>query len=594
VSFLTPVWSYVDALVHPAAQQDALTLTRHRAFIAPRLLGSLGAIASLPMYIVLRGIPTTLEVGIFAWFAVPILIACYLSRTGHYERAHLLSSLSVTVLVIPVAVCTGGITSFAAIWLALVPLEAAFSASRRVITLATIFALIAVAILTALGVMHVLPQSMIEPRYHGTLVAFAILVATAYGAGLALGITLHAADNHYRLLAASTTDVIIRHDQNGSVLSVSPSAEMLVGATANVLLGNGLFDRVHVADRPAYLTAIADAASEHEERLVEFRLRRDLPAERTVQFLWVEMRCRPRETVGKNLSRSEIVAVLRDISERKSANRAIEIALLESEEANAAKIRFIATMGHELRTPLNAIIGFSDMLTSDSLKLDASRKSEYARLINDSGRHLLSVVDGILDASKMSTGNFEISLESFAPSPAIESCANLLALKAREEGVELRLDIGPDLPSVMADRRAFNQILINLVSNAIKFTPRDGQVVVTASRERTKLAVTVEDNGIGIDESDLPRLGEAFFQASATREHRHDGSGLGLSIVKSLVHLHGGDVAIQSRIGEGTRVTVRLPFEGASGTSTGDLIKFVPERARGIGMTANIQVKKSA
>ena len=594
MSFLTPVWSYVDALVHPAAQQDALTLTRHRAFIAPRLLGSLGAIASLPMYIVLRGIPTTLEVGIFAWFAVPILIACYLSRTGHYERAHLLSSLSVTVLVIPVAVCTGGITSFAAIWLALVPLEAAFSASRRVITLATIFALIAVAILTALGVMHVLPQSMIEPRYHGTLVAFAILVATAYGAGLALGITLHAADNHYRLLAASTTDVIIRHDQNGSVLSVSPSAEMLVGATANVLLGNGLFDRVHVADRPAYLTAIADAASEHEERLVEFRLRRDLPAERTVQFLWVEMRCRPRETVGKNLSRSEIVAVLRDISERKSANRAIEIALLESEEANAAKIRFIATMGHELRTPLNAIIGFSDMLTSESLKLDASRKSEYARLINDSGRHLLSVVDGILDASKMSTGNFEISLESFAPSPAIESCANLLALKAREEGVELRLDIGPDLHSVMADRRAFNQILINLVSNAIKFTPRDGQVVVTASRERTKLAVTVEDNGIGIDESDLPRLGEAFFQASATREHRHDGSGLGLSIVKSLVHLHGGDVAIQSRIGEGTRVTVRLPFEGARGTSTGDLIKFVPERARGIGMTANIQVKKSA
>jgi len=603
VSFLTPVWSYVDALVHPAAQQDALTLTRHRAFIAPRLLGSLGAIASLPVYIVVRGIPTTLEVGIFAWFAVPILIACYLSRTGHYERAHLLSSLSVTALVIPVAVCTGGITSFAAIWLALVPLEAAFSASRRVITLATIFALVAAGTLATLSAAHLLPQSMIEPRYHGTLVAFAILVATAYGAGLALGIallvrtfqaSLHAADNRYRLLAASTTDVIIRHDQNGSVLSVSPSAEMLVGATPNVLLGNGLFDRVHVADRPAYLTALADAASEHEERLVEFRLRRDLPAGRTVQFLWVEMRCRPRDTVGKNLSRSETVAVLRDVSERKSANRAIEIALSESEEANAAKIRFIATMGHELRTPLNAIIGFSDMLTSDSLKLDASRKSEYAQLINDSGHHLLSVVDGILDASKMSTGNFEISPEPFAPAPAIESCANLLALKAREEGVELRLDIGPDLPSVMADRRAFNQILINLISNAIKFTPRDGQVVVTASRERTKLAVTVEDNGIGIDESDLPRLGEAFFQASATREHRHDGSGLGLSIVKSLVHLHGGDVAIQSRIGEGTRVTVRLPFEGASGTSTGDLIKFVPERARGIGMTANIQVKKSA
>ena len=176
----------------------------------------------------------------------------------------------------------------------------------------------------------------------------------------------------------------------------------------------------------------------------------------------------------------------------------------------------------------------------------------------------------------------------------IESCANLLALKAREAGVELRLDIGPDLPAVMADRRAFNQILINLISNAIKFTPREGQVTVTALRERTKLSVAVEDNGIGIDETDLPRLGEAFFQASATRERRRDGSGLGLSIVKSLVHLHGGDVAIQSRIGEGTRVTVRLPLEGGSGIGKGDLIKFVPERGRGIATTANIQVKKSA
>jgi two-component system, cell cycle sensor histidine kinase DivJ len=605
VSFLTPVWSYVDALVHPAAQQDALTLARHRAFIAPRLLGSLGAIASLPVYIVGRGVPTTLEVGIFSCCAVPILIAYYLSRTDLYERAHLLSSVSVAALVIPVAACTGGITSFAAIWLALVPLEAAFSASRRVIALATIFALVAAGTLATLSVIHVLPQSMIEPRYHGALVAFAIFAATLYGAGLALSVdllvrtcqaSLHAADNRYRLLAASTSDVIVRHDQNGSVMFVSPSAEMLVGGPANVLLGNGLFERVHVADRPAYLTALADVASEHDERLVEFRLCRDLQAERSMQFLWVEMRCRPRDFLSgkKTAPRNEIVAVLRDISEQKSQSRPIEIALSESEEANAAKVRFIATMGHELRTPLDAIIGFSDNLRNDTLKLDASRKTEYARLINDSGHHLLSVVDGLLDASRMSTGNFEISPESFVPTPEIKSCANLLALKAREAGVELKLDMGSDLPAVMADRPVFNQILINLISNAIKFTPRDGQVVVTASRERARLVVTVEDNGIGIDENDLPRLGEALFQASATREHRRDGSGLGLSIVKSLAHLHGGDVAIQSRIGEGKRVTVRLPFEGGSGTSTGNLIKFVPERARGIAMTANIQVKKSA
>src|SRR5262245_40621385 len=132
------------------------------------------------------------------------------------------------------------------------------------------------------------------------------------------------------------------------------------------------------------------------------------------------------------------------------------------------------------------------------------------------------------------------------------------------------------------DLRFASELGAHLISNAIKFTPRDGQVVVTASRERARLLVTIEDNGVGIDENDLPRLGEAFFQASATREHRRDGSGLGLLIVKSLVHLHGGDVSIQSRIGEGTRVIVWLPFEGGSGTSTGDLITFVPERARAL------------
>ncbi|MGA9819203.1 MAG: PAS domain-containing protein, partial [Pseudolabrys sp.] len=284
MSFLTPVSSYVDALVHPAAQQDVLTTARHRAFIAPRLLGSFVVIAGLPVYIAIRGVLTALEVGIFSRFAAPILIAYYLSRTGQYERAHVLSSLSVTGLVISVAICTGGITSFAVVWLALVPLEAAFSASRRAIALATLFALIAVGILAALSAVGTLPQSMIEPGYHSALVVFAIIAATLYGAGLALGVehlvstcqsSLQNEKNRYRLLATGTTDVIVRHDRHGSVLSVSPSAEMMVGGPANALLGNGLFDRVHVADRPAYLTALADAASENEERLVEFRLRRD-------------------------------------------------------------------------------------------------------------------------------------------------------------------------------------------------------------------------------------------------------------------------------------------------------------------------------
>ena len=590
MSFLTPVWSYVDALVHPAAQQDALTAARHRAFIAPRLLGSLAALASFPVYVVIRGVPTALEVGVFAWLAAPILIVYYLSHTGRYERAHLLSALALTTLAALVALCTGGIGSFAAVWLVVVPVEAALSASRRIVALATGLALTAAGLLLLLGAGGYLPHAVTSPDQQSTLAALGIVSATLYAAGLALGAELlvrtgasllHAEEDRHRLLAHSMTDVVIRHGRNGSVLSAPQAAESIVGVKASELLGNGLFDRVHVADRPAYLAALADAASLNEERSLELRIRCGAG-----QFRWVDMRCLPRES---GAGEREVIAVLRDISERKSQDRAIETARAESERADAAKIRFIATMSHELRTPLNAIIGFSDMLTNESLELDPRRKLEYAKLINDSGHHLLSVVNGILDVSKMENGNFEITPEPFTPAPAIESCADLLALKAQDAGIELTMRIAPDLPDVAADRRAFNQILINLISNAVKFTPRGGRVTVSARCDGPKLAVTVEDTGVGIGESDLPRLGEAFFQGRASYDRRHDGTGLGLSIVKGLVHLHGGEVDIKSRLGEGTRVTVRLPFEIANHPVT-----LVTERNRGLSTATDNRVKKSA
>jgi cell cycle sensor histidine kinase DivJ len=607
VSFLTPVWNYVDALVHPTARQDALTAARHRAFIAPRLLGSFVALASFPIYIVIRGIPGALEVGVFTWLVEPILIVTYLSRTGRYDTAHILSSLSLTVLAGTLALFTGGIGSFAAIWLVVVPLEAALSASRRVIVLASIFTLTAASILLALGFSGLLPAPLASGGTH-TLAALGIISAALYATGLALGTEsltrtsfwmLHAEEDRYRLLARNMTDVIVRHGRNGAVLFVSPAAEALLGVPVNQLLRNGLFDRVHVADRPAYLAALADAATLNEERSLEFRIRSEPDAHHAGRFIWAEMRCRPLHYAANEdkPAEREVVAVLRDVSERKAQEETIDAARAESERASAAKSRFIATMSHELRTPLNAIIGFSDMLTNETIELDAARRLDYARLVNESGRHLLAVVNGILDVSKMETGNFEITREPFAPATAIEGCTDLLALKARECGIELRLRLAHGLPDVAADRRAFNQILINLISNAIKFTPRGGHVTVSALCDGPHFAVTVEDNGVGIGEADLPRLGEAFFQADTSYDRRQDGSGLGLSIVKGLVGLHGGDVDIRSRLGEGTRVTVRLPIAGDCPRAAHP-IKLVAERnakeLREIPVVANYQVKKSA
>ncbi len=575
MALVAAVREYIETLVHPSARQDALATARHRAFIAPRLLGSIVALASFPIYLIARGAPSATELLVFAWLVAPILTAYFLSRTGRYESAHVLSSLALTGLVTVVAASTGGISSFAAIWLVVVPLEAALSASRRVVATASTLALSAAGLLVFLGVVGLLPD--IGASGPGSLAALGIVSAALYAAGLALGAEalartsfwlLYAEEDRYRLLARNMTDVITRHGRDGSVLFASPAAESLFGCPIVELHEHGLFERVHVADRPAYLTALGDAAALGESRSVEFRVRRepcDAHADAAARFVWIEMRCRPLEPAtaeSGNEANLEVVAVLRDVTERKRQEQALEDSRVEAERANAAKSRFLATMSHELRTPLNAIIGFSEMLMRESvLTLDADRRKEYAALINDSGHHLLAVINGILDMSKIETDNFEITPEPFPPAQVIAGCCDLLALRAREAGVDLEKVVPEDLPDMIADRRALGQILLNLLSNAIRFTDRAGKVTISARAEAASIIFVVDDNGVGISSEDLARVGEPYFQARASYDRRHGGTGLGLSIVKGLLRLHGGEMAIRSRLGEGTRVTVRMPLD---------------------------------
>jgi two-component system, cell cycle sensor histidine kinase DivJ len=575
VSILSTIRDCLDALLHPSARYDALTRARHRAFMAPRLLGSLVAFAVFPIYLAMRGAPSALEVAGFAWLIAPILLSWFLSRTGRYEGAHVLSSLALAGLVMMVAMNTGGIFSFAAIWLVVVPLEAALSASRRVVALASMLALSCAALLIAAGYLDILPPAETSAALRGTLMGFGVASAVLYAAGLAFGAEslartgtalLNLEEDRYRLLARNMSDVISRHHRNGAVQFISPAAETMLGTPVTRLLGHGLFDRVHVVDRPAYLTALSDAARGGEAGSVEFRLRRDTPRGgegSQVDFVWVEMRCRPLEQASQAAmsAEAEVVAVMRDVTDRKIQEQALDLARSAAEQADAAKTRFLATMSHELRTPLNAIIGFSEMIAQeDTLMLDAPRRKEYAQLINDSGHHLLGVVNGILDMSKMEFGSFEISPEPFAPRAALVNCCNLLALKARENGIDLVTSAPQDLPDINGDARAFKQIVLNLVVNAIKFTERGGKVTVSAVVEGSRLVLRVSDTGVGIAAEDLKRIGAPFFQAGTTYQRRHEGTGLGLSIVKSLVGLHSGEMTVQSKVDEGTLVTVALPL----------------------------------
>ncbi|MEW6768517.1 MAG: ATP-binding protein [Pseudomonadota bacterium] len=599
---------HLDSLLHPSARQDAMTSARHRAFIAPRLFGSLAALASLPVYLAVRGAPQEIEVMVFAWLISPILISYFLSRTGRFESAQILSSLSLAAVVLAVCINTGGISSFAAIWLIAVPLEAALSASRRVVGIAVALALGCALILVSIEAFGMLPPNKVPADISSLFEALGIASATIYASALAFGAEALARtsknllveeEERYRLLTRNISDVISRHGRNGAVQFISPAAEALIGAPNASLLEHGLFDRVHVADRPAYLTALSEAARSGAERSVEFRLRRETVQEGRARpaaavFIWIEMRCRPIDGASYTAVDCEVVAVMRDVTDRKQQEQAINAARMEAERAGASKSRFLATMSHELRTPLNAIIGFSEMMLHEQeLQLDAARRQEYAKLINESGQHLLSVVNGILDMSKMESGNFEILPELFSPRESLVSCCNLMVLKAREGGIDIVTRAPADLPQITGDPRAFKQIVLNLVSNAIKFSERGGKVTVEACVEGSRLVMRVIDTGVGIGADDLKRIGDPFFQAGKTYQRRHEGTGLGLSIVKSLVALHGGELRVDSEIDEGTTVAVVLPivFSPPLADSSSNIATLAPlPRAE----PQDMQVKKRA
>jgi cell cycle sensor histidine kinase DivJ len=570
VNLSTPIREFLDALVHPSAGEDPLTAERHIAFMAPRLYGSLLALGVLPVFLALHGAPNALEFFVLAWMICPIATACFLSRTGRYDAAQALSALALTGIVTTVAANSGGMNSVAAIWLVLIPLEAALSGSRRAVAVAALLAVGGVGLLVVAGPWLGLGSGV--ERSTSALPALGTVSALIYAAGIALSADALMRANFMRCRreaerqlppALSPTDVITRHGHGGRIVRASANAQAVLGAPASDLQNYGLFDRIHIADRPAYLRALSEAAASGDTCEIAFRLRREAEAE----FTWIEMRCWPSDgnlSRGGDATGAEVIAVMRDITSRKTRQDALLEARIEAERANAAKSRFLACMSHELRTPLNAIIGFSDLLRNSSGNvIDSTRALEYARIINESGHHLLAVANEILDMSRLETGNFGLFPAPLRLDAVIASCIELLALRAQEAGVTFNIEVEHGLPEIVADRRAVLQILINLVTNAIKFSNLGGTVTVSAGVDGEHVWLEVADTGVGIAPDDLTRIGNPFFQAQGRYGRKHDGAGLGLSIVKRLVDLHGGELKTASRLGEGTRIMVRLPCDCA-------------------------------
>ena len=249
------------------------------------------------------------------------------------------------------------------------------------------------------------------------------------------------------------------------------------------------------------------------------------------------------------------------IAELEQAKSISDEARRRAEEANVAKSRFLATMSHELRTPLNAILGFSEVMKAEimgPMKNDVYK--DYAGNIHQSGQHLLNLINEILDLSRIEAGRYELHEEPVRLIDIADDCLRLLKLRAESKGLELIEEIDEGMPQIWADERALRQIALNLLSNALKFTPRGGRItVIIASTADGGQMMTIKDNGPGIPADELPKVMQAFGQGSLAHNTAEGGTGLGLPIVQNLVELHGGSFELRSELRKGTEAIVTFP-----------------------------------
>ena len=256
------------------------------------------------------------------------------------------------------------------------------------------------------------------------------------------------------------------------------------------------------------------------------------------------------------------VDLLRD---REAAHEALRLAKEEAEAANQAKSGFLATMSHELRTPLNAIIGFSEMMLREVLgSLGNEQYRAYVGDIHASGAHLLQIINDILDLSKAESGKIELAEDVFDLRDIMRSVSQLTVARIEKAELTQEIDLADNLPPISGDERKTKQVLLNLITNSIKFTPAGGRITVTGRFDpEDGLAVTVSDTGIGIPEGDLERVLKPFEQVDSSLSRQHQGTGLGLPLVKAIMEMHGGSLRLKSTLGAGTAVTVVFPPDRA-------------------------------
>ncbi|MFN3557974.1 MAG: sensor histidine kinase [Brevundimonas sp.] len=392
------------------------------------------------------------------------------------------------------------------------------------------------------------------PGPHLPALAALSAVLTAGAAALAVRLSWRQREQRMDAAEAEVRRVeALMAAQPGLTLILEPSGRVVAAYGAppaslpvDPLFEQGLVAAVHAPDRPRLLAAMHRALAGQEGVAT---LAPRLALDRRVQLVLRRL---------DDPSGPRLIAQAFDATAQYARELGLEVARNEAEARERGKTRFLANMSHELRTPLNAVLGFSDIMRQRLFGPIPDRYAEYADNIHQAGGHLLDLINDLLDVSKIEAERYTLSVEKFDAREVVSDAMALVRVNAEEKGVSLTGMLPPDAVDVSADRRALKQVALNLLSNAVKFTPDGGFVTVTVEAIGPYLEIVVADTGVGIAPEDVKRLGRPFEQAGAP-EQRRQGTGLGLSLVRAFTELHGGRMSIESTLGEGTAVTVRMP-----------------------------------
>ncbi len=565
-----------SALVRIDAQATEADRDRHERFIREKLILISLVLAALPLGLAFQGVPSPAEAALFVLTLMPLAASLLVARSGRLRAAQAVAAAGAIGVALCLAAVAGAAAGFA--WLILATVEAALALDRTLLRRAAPILGVAAGAILALDGIAASRHAAMASALAG-LCAFAVAVLAGWrlvAAGRDDGCGAIGAARTEALTNALGEAVAV-FDAGGALIDAVAGCEALLSTGSGKLAGRAFFDLVNVADRPAFLKLLGDAVHLGGTQRGTLRLRTATLEQNAAGYgeprhVTVEVRARA--------AGGEVVTVLRDVTEARRREADIDEAQRTIDAELRAKDHFLANMSHELRTPLNAIIGFSEMLGSRTMSpTDPAKQREYAGIINQSGHHLLSVVNSILDMSKIQSGTFALLPEPFAMRPLTEQCCDVVRLQAQNGRVEIVRDVPDNLEEIVADRRACRQILINLLSNAVKFTSEGGRVTLRMRPEGTGLRISVGDTGIGIRDTDLARIGDPFFQAGSSLSRPYEGTGLGLSVVRGLVGLHGGTISIESELGKGTGVTVRLPLNcRVSPGAPSAVIETIPRR----------------